>query len=89
MALAVRFFTRRDCHLCDAALAVVKRVQKKISFAVEIVDIDTNPSYASAYGNVIPVITANNIEIARSFVEEKKLFQALSAVEKNLKNRRD
>jgi len=84
-SLHVRFFTRAGCHLCDAALAVVKRAQRKIPFAVELVDIDSNPSYASAYGNVIPVITVNNIEVARSFVEEKKLIASLTTVEKSLK----
>ncbi len=86
--LRLRFFTRAGCHLCDAALAVVRRAQRRIYFAVELVDIDSNPVYASAYENSIPVITLNDIEIARSFVEEKKLLEALSAVEKQLKNRR-
>lgn len=75
--LTVKFFTRADCELCHSAWNVLMRVRKKIPFAVEKFDIDSNPSYAHRYGEIIPVITCNDIEIARSFVEEKALFFAL------------
>jgi glutaredoxin len=73
----VIFYTRADCPLCRAAWNVLLRVQKKIPFTVETFDIDSNPIYAQRYGDVIPVITCNGIEIARSFVEEKVLFSTL------------
>lgn len=78
--LTVKFYTRADCELCHSAWNVLMRVRKKIPFAVETFDIDSNPSYAQRYGEVIPVITCNGIEIARSFVEEKVLFSALKSV---------
>ncbi len=53
------------------------RVQKKIPFAVEKIDIESNPLYAQRYSKFIPVIECNGTEIARSFVEEKALFSAL------------
>lgn len=90
--LRVRFYTRQDCPLCDSAWSVLKRVQNKIGekkVTVERVDIDQFPSYSSNYGNVIPVITVlpknepgEEVEIARSFVEEKALYAALHALEK-------
>ena len=78
--LSVQFFTRADCELCHSAWNVLMRVRKKIPFAVEKFDIDSNPIYAQLYGDVIPVVTCNDIEIARSFVEEKALFSALESL---------
>jgi hypothetical protein len=78
--LTVQFFTRRDCSLCDSAWAVLMRVQQTIPFTVEKIDIDSNPSYAERYGEIIPVITCNNVEIARSFVHEKVLVTVLSSL---------
>ena len=119
MTLALRFFTRENCSLCDSAWAVLMRVLTKLSgcppsreatedgpilrsslppktrsggWTVERVDIELNPSYSSAYRDVIPVITVlqsdfagglKDVEVARSFVEEKVLYAALKALQKS------
>lgn len=58
-------------------MAVVKRVQDRIPFSLDIVDIDPDPQLTDRYGTVIPVITSGSRELARSFVEEKALLRAL------------
>lgn len=78
--LQLKFFTREGCELCDSAWHVLARARAKIGsekVSVERVDIAQNPSYLAAYGSVIPVITCNEKEIARSFVDEKVLVTAL------------
>jgi hypothetical protein len=79
--LKLRFFTRPNCHLCLSALSVVHRVRAKIPFELELINIDQQPEYVKDYGDVIPVITCDGKEIARSFVEEKKLAESLRETE--------
>ena len=78
----LQFYTRKDCTLCHSALAVVRRVQQRIPFMLECIDIDENPALRARYGAVIPVITCGPMELASSFVEEKALHNALKNLTK-------
>jgi len=68
----VRFFTRADCHLCHAALFVVQRVRKSISFELELVDIDAPDQVRSraAFSDHIPVVEVDGCEFCRHRVSE-------------------
>ena len=81
--LSLQFYTRPDCELCDAALAVVRRVAKKVACAISVIDINSHRSLVEKYHEVIPVLTCNNVELARSFVEEKALLRALQTLAKD------
>jgi glutaredoxin len=65
--LSVQFYTRKDCDLCHSALLVLKRLQRRIPFQIEIIDIESDPVLIERYGTVIPVITSGSRELARSF----------------------
>jgi hypothetical protein len=75
--LKLQFYTRQDCSLCASALAVVRRVQQQIPFQIESIDIDGDSVARGRYGTVIPVVTAGPVELARSFIDEKKLLAAV------------
>lgn len=72
------FFTKPDCSLCDGALYVVERVRRRQPFDLEIVDISAsgNEKWLSAYGDHIPVIHLDGMEVFRHGVSERRL-QAL------------
>jgi hypothetical protein len=72
--LTLHFYTRPGCTLCDSALAVVKRVQQRVPFQLQIQNIDENPELKARYDTVIPVVTCENTELARSFIDEKTLL---------------
>jgi hypothetical protein len=76
----LHFYTRKECSLCDSALALVNRLQRRISFRVECVDIDEHPALREQYGTVIPVLTFGKQELARSFFDEKSLLSALQKI---------
>jgi hypothetical protein len=76
----LHFYTRKDCSLCDSALAVMKRLQRRISFHLECVDIDADPALSALYGTVIPVLAFEKNELARSFFDEKMLLSALQKI---------
>ena len=75
--LTLQFYTRPDCTLCHSALAVVHRVQKKLPFDLNVINIDEDSALRQRYDTVIPVLTCGNIDLARTFIEEKSLGLAL------------
>ena len=75
----IRFFTRADCHLCHAALFVVRRVRETIPFELEVVDIDAPDQTRSraAFGDHIPVLEVDGREFCRHRVSEGGLRRRL------------
>jgi glutaredoxin len=52
MARRTTLYTRRNCHLCDDALAVLQQH----GLEPTIVDIDQHPEFVSEFGNCVPVV---------------------------------
>jgi hypothetical protein len=77
----LRFFTKPDCSLCDAALYVVRRVQRWTPLELEIVDISApgNEPWLDAYRHDIPVLHVNGTEAFRHRVDERALREMLEA----------
>jgi glutaredoxin len=58
--VTVRFYTRRGCHLCEAAEAVLRAEQARTPFALEVFDIDADPNLRDLYNHLVPVIVLPN-----------------------------
>jgi glutaredoxin len=69
----VTLYTKPDCCLCDEALEAIERVQRDVGFALERVDISVDPSLEARYGERIPVVVANGVEVFEYRVEEDAL----------------
>jgi glutaredoxin len=52
----VLFYTRNGCHLCDEAWQVVTAARGRHGFALERVDVDTDPALAAEHGECVPVV---------------------------------
>lgn len=57
--IRVIFYTRRGCHLCDAAAQTLADAGRRYRFSLEIIDIDSDPFLVEQYGLEIPVVTVN------------------------------
>lgn len=75
----VQFYTRAGCHLCDDALTVVERVRRERTFALEIIDVDSDPALARAFGGEVPVVIVDGRKHAKYFVDESALRRRLDA----------
>jgi glutaredoxin len=73
----ITIYSKPDCHLCDRAKEVIDRCRSKVEFVVEVVDISQNPELLQRYRHDIPVILLDGNEIARHFVQERKLLELL------------
>ena len=52
-------YTRRDCHLCDAAKGVLDAVRGRAAFDLEIVDVDGDPELRARFGHDVPIVFVN------------------------------
>lgn len=79
----ITVFSRRGCHLCEEAEAVVARVVGEAArgsgpaHAVEVVDIDGDPLLVDRYTVRVPVVAVDGVEIAQYQLDPAALRAAL------------
>jgi len=71
-------YTRAECPLCHEMQAVIERVARDVPLALELVDVDTDPSLAAAYGNEVPVLTINGRKAFAARVDARTLRARLA-----------
>ncbi|MDT9547064.1 MAG: glutaredoxin family protein [Chlorobium phaeovibrioides] len=77
----VTIYGKPGCCLCDEALEVMSRIQVRVPFLLEKMDITSSPDLLSLYGNDIPVIHINGSEAFRQVVDEARFLQLLSSAQ--------
>jgi glutaredoxin len=77
MTPTVTLYTRAGCHLCDEALATLRRLQRQTPFALELVDITTDDALHRRYLERIPVIAVAGEELCDYHVDEALLLDRL------------
>ena len=70
--------SKPDCHLCDVALEIVRRVAAETGADVEVVDIDEHPDLLARYADEIPVTFVDGAQHDYWRVDEGRLRAALS-----------
>jgi glutaredoxin len=70
-------YTRRGCHLCEAAEDMV--AAHALSAAVEILDVDADPLLQQRYGLRVPVLTADGTVVMEGRFDEPALARLLTA----------
>jgi glutaredoxin len=64
----VFMYTRQGCHLCDDGWALLEQARARHGFALEKIDVDTDPALAARYGTEVPVVTIDGKERFRGQV---------------------
>lgn len=70
--------SRPGCHLCDDARAVVDQVAAQLGEAYEERDITTDPELLRAYGEEIPVVFVDGVQIGFWRISADRLRAALT-----------
>jgi glutaredoxin len=70
----VTLYTRQGCHLCDEALAVLRRH----ALEPQLVDIDADPVLRERYHECVPVVEINGRERFRGRIQETLLVRLLT-----------
>lgn len=73
----VELLSRPDCHLCDDARALVRRVteEKRLTFTER--DVDADPALRAEYGDLVPVVKVDGKELGYWRIDEARLRKAL------------
>jgi glutaredoxin len=75
----VILYTRKGCHLCDAAWELLADAQHSYGFSLEKVDIDTDAALIAEHGLEVPVVSVNGKVRFRGVVNAvllQRLFDA-------------
>lgn len=72
-------YERPGCHLCEDALAVIRRVRGRVAFELERRDIDADERLLRRYLDRIPVVEIDGVETFELFVDERELERMLAA----------
>lgn len=76
--LHVRLYTRRGCRACDHVSPMLRELQSEFEFALEFVDIESDPNLSARWGCSIPVVTVDGGNQVAGRVTLDRLRAALS-----------
>lgn len=74
----VIYLTRTGCHLCEEALPIVRAEADRAGSAVDVHDIDDDPTLREAWDHDVPVIIVDGSVHARYRVDAEALRAALA-----------
>ena len=72
-------YTRAACPLCDKALEMLLRYQKRFGFPLEIKDVDEAEDLVREFGACVPVVTIDGQVRFRGHINEVLLQRILDA----------
>jgi glutaredoxin len=73
-------YTRRDCCLCDTMKAVVEDASRKFPTSLSVVDVDSRPELAAAFGEEVPVLFIDGIKFAKYRTDPRRLRDKLATI---------
>ena len=77
----IAIYGRRDCHLCDDADEVVRKVAAEFASKIVHVDVDSDPELRKLYGDQVPVVTLNGRKVFKYRVDPARLRERLAALQ--------
>jgi glutaredoxin len=70
--------SRSYCHLCEDLLAALKRYQGRYDFAIEVVDVDSDPRLEEKWGDKVPVLLDGERELCHYYLDLEALEARLA-----------
>ncbi|MGN6373704.1 MAG: glutaredoxin family protein [Solirubrobacteraceae bacterium] len=75
----VTLYSKPGCHLCEEALAVLRRAQERAPFELFECDITSDEALHRAYFERIPVVMLDGEHLFDYFVDEQALIERLES----------
>ena len=76
---SVVVYSQPHCHLCEDAMAALRRLQAELGFALEERDITADEALHREYFERIPVVAVDGEELCEFFVEEALVRERLES----------
>lgn len=84
----VRLLMRQQCHLCADARQVVESVCAPLQVAWQEVDVDTDPELQRRYGELVPALEVDQVQIGYWRIDPDRLRAALTGAPRRRSLRR-
>jgi glutaredoxin len=76
---SVTVYSKPDCHLCEDAMASLRRLQAELAFELHELDITRDERLHRAYFERIPVIALDGEELCDYLVDETLVRERLES----------
>jgi len=70
MSITLTLYTRLGCHLCEMMEQQLSNLQCQLSFAVAIIDVDSDENLSLRYGGKVPMLAHGEQEICHYFFND-------------------
>lgn len=76
--VAIQFFTRVGCHLCESAESILRKELDSTPFQLMVFDIDQNQELRDLYNTLVPVTILPSGEEMHYRVDPARVREALA-----------
>jgi hypothetical protein len=76
-AMKSMLYTRRGCHLCDAARDMLAAVAPGLAAEITPCDVDADPSLERLYGDRVPVLVVDGVVVLEGRFDEVDVLRAV------------
>ena len=73
-------YARSYCHLCDEMLAALAPLHDEFVFAVDSVDVDSDPNLERRFGELVPVLMHADTELCHFHLDLGKVRAYLAKI---------
>lgn len=80
----VEIYSKPDCHLCDDAKAILRKLQRRHRFTLREVNIATDAKLLAEYGTRIPLVFVNGHLVCKYFVDETAVIKNFAVRNKSI-----
>ena len=71
--MKVTLYSKADCGLCVQAEGMLRELQKKFQFSLEVVDIESEAGLFNRYWDKVPVVAVDGKEVAGAPIDPRAL----------------
>ncbi len=73
----VVLYTREGCRLCAHARDALRRLARDVQLDLRVVDVDADPALAERYGEAVPVVAVDGVEVSTGRIDVAAVRRAL------------
>jgi len=73
-------YGRRYCHLCDEMRTALESLREELGFALEVIDVDSDPVLEQRFDTLVPVLMHAETELCHYHLDVGKLRAYLAKI---------
>ena len=78
--ITLTVYGRAHCHLCQDMIIALQELQSHVPFQIDMIDVDSDRSLKSRYGERVPVLMAEGEEICHYHLDPVALDAYFSKI---------